>query len=302
MKKFLFSSFLLATSGVIYNHYQYQNNNDVFEEKEIEKFYKNKTILITGASMGLGEGFAYKLSKYNTNLVLCARSTDKLLEVAENCMKKGAKNTLVITCDVTIENDCKRVVEEAKKTFQKIDILILNAGISGSVPFYQIEDLSIYEKMMKVNFMGYVNMTHFSLPEIKKSDGRILVISSMSGKLGIPLRTAYCSSKFAVNGFFEVLRNELFIENPKVKITIGVPGWIDTDMRKRHLNETQKSYDKNRMISIDECVNQSLYALKIGKREERYIGITSYLPFLSTFTPELVDKALRYTVYKKSKL
>ena len=100
MKKFLFSSVLLTTSGAIYNHYQYQNNNDgkfqmllIFliptKEKEIEKFYKNKTILITGASMGIGEGFAYTLAKYNTNLVLCARSTDKLLEVAENCKKNS---------------------------------------------------------------------------------------------------------------------------------------------------------------------------------------------------------------------
>ena len=217
-------------------------------------------------------------------------------------MKLGAKNTLAITCDVTIEEDCKKSVQEAINKFQSIDILILNAGISGSIPFHQIKDLSIYEKMMKVNFLGYVNMTHFALPEIKKSNGRICVISSMSGKIGIPLRTAYCSSKFAVTGFFEVLRNELVMENPKVKITICVPGWVDSEIRKRHVQETQQQYDKKKMMSIDECVQQSLIALKNGKREERYTGITSYLPFLSAFYPDFVDMLVRIAVYKKSKL
>jgi short-subunit dehydrogenase len=209
---------------------------------------------------------------------------------------------LAVVCDVTNEENCKKAVEEAVKHFNSIDVLILNAGISGSIPFSQVKDLSIYEKMMKVNFMGYVNMTHHALPEIKRTNGNICVISSMSGKIGIPLRTAYCSSKFAVNGFFEVLRNELAMENPKVKITICVPGWVDSDIRKRHVSESQQSYDKSKMISIEDCVNKSLIAVSTGKREERFSGISSYLPFLYAFHPDFVDSIVRKAVYKKSKL
>ena len=269
-------------------------------EKEIKKFFTNKKILITGASMGLGENFAEFLSKYETKLILCARSEENLKQVAKNCEKNGSE-VLVSKCDVTIENDCKTSVKEAIEKFGGIDILLLNAGISGSLPFSEMKDLSLFKKMMDVNFMGYVNMTFHALPEIKKSDGRICVISSLSGKLGIPMRTPYCSSKYAVTGFFESLRNELVMETPNVKITICVPSWVDTNIRKRHLVETQSKYDETKMISVEECVLKSLFAVSEGKREERYSGMMSYLPFLSSIEPETVDSLIRKAVYQKSK-
>jgi short-subunit dehydrogenase len=276
-------------------------HNEKQMKLENEKFFRNKRILISGASMGLGEGFCEYLSTLNTKLILCSRNKELLTKVATQCEKNGSQ-VLVSPCDVTIASDCAESVQKAIETFQGIDILILNAGISGSLPFSEMKDLSLFDKMMKVNFMGYVNMTFHALPEIKKSNGRICVISSLSGKLGIPLRSAYCSSKFAVNGFFEVLRNELMMDNPNVKITLCVPGWINTSIRDRHVVETQQKYDESKMMSVHDCVLKSLFAVSQGKREERYSGMISFLPFLSTIEPEMVDSIARKAVYQKSNL
>eukprot|EP01080_Neovahlkampfia_damariscottae_P002205 gene2205-2379_t len=274
-------------------------NSDM--EKEIEKYFKNKRILITGASMGLGEALAEHLSTFQTKLILCARTEEKLQKVAQKCEKNGSK-VLISKCDVTEEKDCENTVKETINKFGGIDVLILNAGISGSVAFSKMKDLSLFGKMMNVNFMGYVNMTFHALPEIKKTDGRICVISSLSGKLGIALRTPYCASKHAVNGFFDTLRNELAVESPNVKITTCVPSWIDTSLRTRHLVETQQSYDQSKIISVDECVTKSLFAVSQGKREERYSGMMSFLPFLTTIEPELVDSFIKKAVYGEAKL
>jgi short-subunit dehydrogenase len=276
-------------------------HNEKQMKLENEKFFRNKRILISGASMGLGEGFCEYLSTLNTKLIICSRNKELLTKVATQCEKNGSQ-VLVSPCDVTIASDCAKSVQKAIETFQGIDILILNAGISGSLPFSEMKDLSLFDKMMKVNFMGYVNMTFHALPEIKKSNGRICVISSLSGKLGIPLRSAYCSSKFAVNGFFEVLRNELMMDNPNVKITLCVPGWINTSIRDRHVVETQQKYDESKMMSVHDCVLKSLFAVSQGKREERYSGMISFLPFLSTIEPEMVDSIARKAVYQKSNL
>lgn len=221
MKKFFYSTiFASSIPFVYYVMHSFGNSEENLKKEDeiIEDFFTRKTILITGGSSGIGEGFALRLADYKTNLILCARTESNLQKVAEKCEKKGAK-VIYITCDVTKEQDCKLVVEKGVEKFGGIDVLLLNAGISGSLAFSQIKDLSIFKKMIETNYMGYVNMTFHALPWIKKSNGRIGVVSSMSGKHGIPLRTAYCASKFAVNGFFEVLRNELTHENPEVKVS-----------------------------------------------------------------------------------
>lgn len=234
----------------------------------------------------------YRLRR--VSLVLCARSEDKLLEVEQQCRANGARDVLSLTCDVTREQDCKRVVDACIEKFGHLDVLLLNAGISGSIRFDKIEDLSLFERMMQCNFFGYLYFTHHAMPHLKQRahDGhttRIGVVSSMSGKLGIPYRSAYCSSKYAVQGLFSVLQNEL-PKDSRLHITLLCPGWIDTDIRSRHLVESQKSYEKRSMLSVDDCVQQSLYAIATGQRETRFGLLYRIQPLLQAVVPSLVDR------------
>lgn len=275
---------------------------------EIADFYCGKIILITGGSMGIGEGFVEHLSrcsktrmpKVKTKIVICARSEGELNKVSEKYTNPYCQ-VYPLTCDVTDYELCKFVVVKSVKEFGGIDVVILNAGISGSQAFSDTTDLSIYRKMLDVNFMGYVNFTHLCLPELKtRKDARIGVMCSMSGRLGIPLRTAYCASKFAVSGFFQVLRNELIQEGADVKITLLCPGWVDTSIRFRHIVESQRSYEKKKMMSVEDCVQQSLLAIAKGDREERFGGIQSWSPLLIEIFPNFIEGMVRSKVYGSS--
>jgi len=190
--------------------------------------------------------------------------------------------------------------------FGSLDVLILNAGISGSILFQDMKDLSLFEKMWRVNFMGYVNFVHAALPHLKRSkEARIGAVSSMSGKLGVPFRSAYCSSKWAVNGFFEVLRSELnATKNDHIKISIASPGWVNTDIRSRHVVEHQSSYDNKKMLTVRDCVDGFLYAIVTGKREERFEMKYRVMPILKAVSPKYVDQFIEKAVAEqlKSKL
>ncbi|KAL0484710.1 HSD2 [Acrasis kona] len=276
------------------------------KENETREFYKNKVVIITGASMGIGKGLSLTLSQYGTKLALCARSADLLESLAQECKLKGAQDAIAITCDVTDQNDCKKAVEKTLQAFGGIDVLMLNAGISGSQPFQEMTDLSVFDKMMQVNFKGYVNFTFHALPHLKKSqNGRIGVMSSMSGLIGVPYRTAYCSSKYAVNGFFEVLRNELG-KDSTLKITVMCPGWVDTDIRSRHVlkdNNDSQYKDKSKFMSVEDCVNGTLYAVAIGKRDERFQMLPRIIPLIKAVSAKTVDGIIsKYVSGTPSKL
>jgi short-subunit dehydrogenase len=276
----------------------------MFLETMMKKYYNNKVVLITGGSSGIGAGFALKLAQYNAKIAICARSESNLKSIAEKCTQMGAKDVFYTVCDVTNPDDCKKLIENVISKFGQLDVLILNAGISGSIQFDKMKDLSIFDKMLSVNFKGYVNVFFHALPHLKKSQGRVGVVSSMSGKHGIPLRSAYCAAKFAVNGFFEVVRSELVVSDPEMKISILCPGWVDTQIRERHVVESQQKYDTESMLSVDECVGKSLLAISTGKREERFSGIQLYSPLIAAIVPEYIDRVTREKVYgaPKSKL
>lgn len=228
--------------------------------------------------------------------MLCARSVEKLREVERVCRQKGARDVLAMRCDVTVKADCKRVVDSCIDKFGHLDVLLLNAGISGSIRFDKIQDLALFERMMQCNFFGYLYFVHHALPYLKQRvqsghTARIGVVSSMSGKAGIPYRSAYCSSKFAVQGLFSVLQNEI-PKGSRLHITLLCPGWIDTDIRSRHLVESQKTYEKKSMMSVEDCVQKSLYAIATGKREERFETLNRLQPLLQSVVPSLVDRIL----------
>jgi len=184
------------------------------------QFKPNSVIIITGASSGIGQELALQYAHRKCRLFLGARSVDKLKAVSDMCRELGSQSYYQ-RCDVTKEEDCKNLIQACINQYGELDILILNAGVNAHIKFEEIEDLNVYQKVMQTNFFGYLYCTKYAMPYLKKSKGQIVVLSSISGEVGIPLRTAYCSSKFAVTGFFEALRIEL--DNHEIAITIVCP-------------------------------------------------------------------------------
>jgi len=190
-------------------------------------------IVITGASDGIGAEMARQWAARGAGevaLVLAARSLDKLEAVAAACRRLGAQ-VLVQRCDVSVQADCIALVDAALQAFGRIDTLVNNAGMSAHANFDEVQDLAWYETLMRVNHWGSVWCTHAALPHLKHSRGRIVAVASLAGLVGVPGRTAYSGTKFAMTGFFEALRTEL--RDAGVSVTIAYPGVVATETRRR---------------------------------------------------------------------
>jgi len=189
--------------------------------------YKGKTVWITGAASGIGEALAYEYSRMGANVILSDRDEKKLKEVQDHCEKQGVK-TCFASFDLSNSEEIKEVTNKVLKDYPKIDILISNGGISQRSLAFETP-VEIDRKIMEINFFGAITLTKQLLPAlIAGCGGNIAVTSSMTGKFGFPLRTAYCASKHAVQGYFEALRSELYDKN--VKVTIVSPGRVQTSI------------------------------------------------------------------------
>src|SRR3954463_9429063 len=194
-----------------------------------------KIYVITGASEGIGAELARQVGRLHRGeaaLVLAARSADKLAEVAAQCEALGAA-TLVVPTDVSREAECRALVEKAARHFGGIDCLVNNAGVSAHALFEDVkaEDLRWYQDLMTINFWGSVWCTHAALPHLKAVRGQIVAVSSLAGLVGVPGRTAYSATKFAMGGFFEALRVEL--KSAGVSVTVAYPGVVAPHTRER---------------------------------------------------------------------
>ena len=167
--------------------------------------FKNKVVLITGASSGIGKACAVEFAKRGAKVILAARQYVTLCEIAASLEKEYGATALAIQADVSKEEDCKLLIKQALVTFGRIDILVNNAGLSMCALFNDV-DLSVLKNLMEVNFWGTVYCTKYALPEILKVKGTIVGVSSIAGYRGLPGRTGYSASKFAMNGFMESLR------------------------------------------------------------------------------------------------
>ncbi len=186
--------------------------------------YRSKVYVITGASDGIGAELALQLAERGHRLVLAARDEARLQAVAGQCQRHGAM-AIAVRADVTVEDDCRRLIDRALEAFGRIDVLVNNAGVSMHATFDEIGDWSTYERLWRVNCLGTVNCTRFAWPYLKaapgKRGGQIVGVSSLAGRTGVPGRTTYCASKFAQTGFLEALR----IEAAEHGITVTVVAW-----------------------------------------------------------------------------
>ncbi|XP_072962211.1 11-beta-hydroxysteroid dehydrogenase A-like [Typha angustifolia] len=189
----------------------------------------HKVVLITGASSGIGEYLAYEYAKRGAFLVLVARRERSLHEVAERARELGSPDVVVVPADVAKHDECRIFVDVAITNFGRLDHLVNNAGIESLCLFEEVNDITNFRAMMDVNFWGSVYPTHFAIPHLKKTGGRIVGITSIAGYNFIPRMSFYSASKGALLNFYETIRVELGRE---VGVTIVVPGVIESEMSK----------------------------------------------------------------------
>jgi short-subunit dehydrogenase len=193
--------------------------------------FKNKVVIITGASSGIGKAVAIYFAKKQAKVVLAARRMDNLEAITSDSMfKKGL--FLNVKTDVTQEDDCKLLIQKTIEQFGRIDILINNAGIAMRALFKNT-DLDVIKKIMDVNFWGTVYCTKFALPYLLKSRGSLVGMSSIAGVNGLPARTGYSASKFAMTGFLESLRIETLKEG--LHVLVACPGFTASEIRTQSL-------------------------------------------------------------------
>ena len=194
------------------------------------RYFKDKVAIVTGASSGIGLATATLLAKYQAKVVLAARSEDKLNELSRELSQYS--KVISIKTDVSVEEDCRNLIEKTVQEFGHIDILINNAGISMRAMFKDL-DLSVIRRLMDVNFWGTVYCTKYALPYLLQSKGSVVGVISTAGYKGLPGRTGYSASKFAINGFLDTLRSEHLYDG--LHVMIYAPGFTASNIRKTAL-------------------------------------------------------------------
>ncbi|WP_316789884.1 SDR family oxidoreductase [Pedobacter frigoris] len=254
--------------------------------------FKNKVVIITGASSGIGKSCAEEFAKRGANLVLAARQYVTLCEITSDLERKYGIKAVAVQADVSKESDCEQLAKQALVTFGRIDILINNAGLSMRALFNEL-DLSVLKNLMDVNFWGTVYCTKYALPEIMKSNGSVVGISSIAGYRGLPGRTGYSASKFAMNGFMESLRTELL--KTGVHVMVACPGFTASNIRvaalsKDGVSHGETSMEEDKMMSSEEVATRIADGIAVRKRTLIMTGQGKLTVWLNKLLPALADK------------
>lgn len=262
--------------------------------------YTDKVVVITGASDGIGAELARQLASQRPKLVLAARNAEALAKVAKQCSVQGAL-VLCVPTDVRVEADCAALVQKAIERFGGIDVLVANAGVSGHALFSEVSDFGWYEEMMRVNHFGTLWCVRHALPHLIERRGQIVGVSSLAGLFGVPGRTAYCASKFAMTGFLEALRIEVAPQG--VAVTIAYPGVVATQIRYRGFGPDgqaagKSGLDEGKAMPVETCANLILRAMTRRSRNcvmtaEGKLGV-----WLKRVLPDLVDALARRKLAK----
>ncbi len=253
-----------------------------------------RVVVITGASDGIGAEMARQLAKREragVALVLAARNAAQLDAVAAECAALGAQ-TLTVPTDVGIQIQCRRLIVSALERFGRIDVLVNNAGRSAHALFEEVEDLSWYEELMRVNLWGAVWCTQAALPALKAARGSIVAVSSLAGLVGVPGRTAYSATKFALTGFFEALRAE--VKGYGVSVTTAYPGVVATRIRHCGFNARGEEagvsgLDEAGAMSVEECARLIIAGMDARRREVVMTAKGKLGRFIKLLAPGLVE-------------
>ena len=254
--------------------------------------FNGKTVWITGGSSGIGKALALKFSSLGANLVISSRNPDQLNLVAKQCNE----NTLVLTLDLGDSSNFSKKVDVVLKRFKTIDLLINNGGISQRSEASQTS-IEVDRKLMEINYFGTVGLTKSVLSIMQKQQsGHIVTVSSLSGKFGFFLRSAYAASKFAQLGFFESLRLEE--EKNNIDISMVFPGFVNTDISKNALSGTGDKHglqDQNQQngISPEKCAQDIINGIMDNKHEIFSGGKEIWIVKIKRFFPNLFYKIIK---------
>jgi len=256
-----------------------------------------KVVIITGASSGIGKALAVEYAQHGYNVVMAARSTEKLKALEKNLTQHS--EILSVSTDVTKETDCKNLIEKSIEKFGRIDILINNAGISMRAIFLEME-LDVMRKVMDVNFWGTVYCTKYALPELLKTHGSVVGISSVAGMHSLPARSGYSASKYAIQGFLDTIRIE---HRHQLHVLIFAPGFTASNVRVAALTadgtpQGHTPRKEEKMMSAEYVARRIRLAIK---RKRRFITITfagHAVNLVKKFWPALLDWSF-YRAMKK---
>lgn len=262
---------------------------------------KNKVIIVTGASSGIGLATVNEFAAQGGNVVLAARNIAKLETLVQELGGKyPGQRFLAVETDVTREEECRRLVEKTAEAFGRMDVLVNNAGISMRAMFRDL-DLSVLKNLMDVNFWGTVYCTKFALPYLLESKGSVVGVISIAGFKGLPARTGYSASKFAVYGFMDTLRVEHLHEG--LHVMIFAPGFTASNIRHTALTadgsqQGQTPRNEAKMMRAEEVAKRLVKGIRKRKAQIILTPIGKLTVALNKFFPRLVDR-LEYNYMKK---
>ncbi len=262
---------------------------------------KDKVVIITGASSGIGKALAYEFGYRGAKVVLAARNLENLERITLDLHNLGVP-ALAVQTDVTKENDCRLLIEKAIQEFGSIDVMINNAGISMRALFVDLQ-LEVMHHLMDTNYWGTVYCSKFALPYLLETGGSLVGVISIGGYIGMPGRSAYAASKFAVRGFLDTVR----VENRKtgLHVLVVAPGFTTSNIRRTALladgsQQGETPRDENHMMSAEEV---AAYVYKAVLKRKRQLILTflegKFTVFLGKFVPRFLDKLIYNTFAKE---
>lgn len=267
---------------------------------------KGKVAIVTGASSGIGLATVKEFASRGASVVLAARNTSKLESTVQELNSQygndvnGKSRFIAVTADVSKEDDCKNLVAKSVEHFGRIDILVNNAGISMRAMFKDL-DLSVIRNLMDVNFWGTVYCTKYALPYLLEAKGSVVGVISIAGFKGLPARTGYSASKFAIYGFLDTLRIEHLHDG--LHVMIFAPGFTTSNIRNVALTadgsqQGETPRDEDKMMSAEEVAARMAKGIKKRKSQIVLTPIGNLTVWLNKFFPRLVDR-LEYNYMKK---
>ena len=256
--------------------------------------FQGKSIIITGASSGLGASLAEAFAEAGGKLTLFARRQEALDATAARCRERGSE-VISVVGDVTRLEDCRRLVDAAVGAYDGIDVLVANAGLSMWAKFEDVADTQMFRDLINVNYLGAVNSIHPALPYLRTSQGMIAAVSSIQGKIPVPLHTGYVASKHALQGFLDTLRGEL--KGTGVDVLTACPHWLKgTELRQKaftkdgdRVGDGRRGHSKE-SVSLEACSEAILKAIAARKREVVIPWKLKFLPWIKLIAPGYLDR------------
>ena len=267
----------------------------------MSSYFRDKVVIVTGGTDGIGKALVDELLQSGAKVATCGRDHDKLYRL-QSLYPSSFLHIMV--ADVSSENDCRRFIETTNKVFGGIDILINNAGISMRALLKDVSS-EVVRKVMDINFFGAVYCTKFALPSLIERKGTIVGISSIAGYRGLPGRSAYSASKYALRGWLEAIKTELLKDG--VHVMWVSPGFTTSNIRNAALNKNAESHgdtpmDESKLMSAEDCAHRILRAVEKKRRSLVMTFQGKQTVFVNKFFPKLADKLTYKFFFKNGEL